>query len=216
MGIWRQTKAAWKFLMLLEMRRPELRQGCSLSESPNPDWTAVWIACAGPHNVLFSPRRTFPYRTHLLCSHSWSRYQRAVCTSPASLPGKAGRKCEQNLVPKQGTGASKQLAHPFTNAGSWARPGRTGFYPFLCLWVSSRHYLRSLNQDFHRHPLTFWVFLMHKLRLWPQGPVCHLQRSRQHRLQERNNRYSGTQPPRPLLRTGRGKLHQSFLRLPKG
>lgn len=86
MVIWKETKAGWKFLMFLEMRHPELRQGCSLSESPKPDWTA----CAGPHNALVTPRWTFPYRTHLLCSHSWSGYQRVVCMSPVSLPAGAG------------------------------------------------------------------------------------------------------------------------------
>lgn len=35
--MWRQTKAVWKFLTLLEMRCPELRQECSLLENPNPD-----------------------------------------------------------------------------------------------------------------------------------------------------------------------------------
>lgn len=93
----------------------------------------------------------------------------------------------------------ERVAHPLTNVGNRAQPGRAGFYPFLYPWVSSWRCLRSLNQDFCRHPLTFWVFLMHELRLRPQGPVCHLQRSHQHRLQECNNRYSGTQPPQPLL-----------------
>lgn len=113
--------------------------------------------------------------------------------SPVSLPAGAGRKYVQNLVLKQGTRANDQLTLSPT------QPGKTGFYPVLCSWVSSWHYLRSLNLDFYGHSLTFWVFLMHKLHVWPQGPICHLQWSHQHQLQECDNRYSGAQPPWPLL-----------------
>lgn len=65
---------------------------------------------------------------------------------------------------------SKRAAHPLTDTGSRARPGRAAFYSFPCPWVSSWCYLRSSNQDIHRHPHTFWVFLMHKLHLRPRGP----------------------------------------------
>lgn len=81
---------------------------------------------------------------------------------------------------------------------SWAWPGRIAFYPFLCPWVFLWHYVRSISHEFHRLPLTSWVSLEHKVCLQPQGPVCHLQWSHQHPLQECNNSL-GAHLPQPLL-----------------
>lgn len=60
---------------------------------------------------------------------------RVVCMSPTSLPSGAGRKYKQNLVLKQRMGPASKKFSPFTSTGSWAWPGRTAFYPFLCPWV---------------------------------------------------------------------------------
>lgn len=62
---------------------------------------------AGPRHVLFTPKRTFPNRTYL-CSRSWSRDQSCL----PSLPSGAGRKHEQNLVPKQGMGLANKECTP--------------------------------------------------------------------------------------------------------
>lgn len=152
-----------------------------------------WIASAGPHHILFTPKRTFPYRTSL-CSHSWSRYQRVVCMNLASFRG--WKKIQTKPGAEAGNGTSQQGVHPFALAehGLGELPSILFFTPGSFLW----HCLRSLNHKFQRFPLTPWVSLMQKILLQPTDPICHLQWSHQHQLQERNNNL-GAQLPQPPL-----------------
>lgn len=155
---------------------------------------AFWIASAGPHHILLTLKVTFPYRT-CLCPHSWSRYQRVVCMSLASLPSGAGRKSNQKVVPKQEMELeNKEITplHQLSMAWGNCLPSFSlplGLFMTLCKilkpWISETptHLLGVPNTE---DPFA------------AAGSICHLQWSHQHQLQEPNKNFRA-QLPQPLL-----------------
>lgn len=95
---------------------------------------------------------------------------RVVCMSPTSLPSGAGRKYKQNLVLKQRMGPARSSAL----SPAQAAEHDLGELLSILFFAPGFFYVRSLNQDFYRLPLTSRVSLMHTIHLQPQGPVCHL------------------------------------------
>lgn len=155
--------------MLLEMRCPELRQGCSLSVQIQ---TAVWIACAGPQHVLFTPRRTFPYRLHHLCSHSWSRYQKAVCMSPASLRAGAGRKYKVWCRSREPEQASGSPSHRYRQLGT----ARESCLLFFSLPLGFFMTLFKILKPRHSQTPTHLLGVPNaQAPFATTGPLCHLQ-----------------------------------------